>query len=128
MEKKKYEKPTVTQYKSFSDLPEHLRKILATDLRVVVDREMRYVQVSASFAAMLGYRPSELVGKPVEEVTVERTVDIAAFRTALLELGTIQGLWLLKTRNGDKVLVRFQAAKEHSGDLSAHFERIPFAA
>jgi PAS domain S-box-containing protein len=128
MEKDKYEKPIITQYKSFSDLPERLKEKLATDLTVVVDRELRYVQVSISFALMLGYRPLELVGKPVEEVTVEQTVDITAFRKALLELGRMQGLWLLSTRNGDKVLVRFRAVKEHSGVFSAHVERIPLAA
>jgi PAS domain S-box-containing protein len=129
MEKKRYEKPAVGQYKSISELPEHLRQQLEkTDLGVIiVDRDLRCVHVSDSFAAELGYKPSELRGRPVVEFTVEETMDVEFFRKALLELGIAQGLLLFKSRDGRKVLVRYRASKQGAGYF-ANFERVPFAA
>jgi PAS domain S-box-containing protein len=129
MEKKRYEKPTVRQYKSISELPEHLRQRLEkTDLGVIIiDSDLRCVHVSDSFAAELGYEPSELRGKPVVEFTVDETMDVEFFRKALLELGTVQGLLLFKSRDGRKVLVRYQASKQGAGYF-ANIARVPLAA
>lgn len=114
---------------SIAELPEHLRQRLEnTGLGIIlIHCELRYVHVSDSFAAMLGYKPSELIGKPVEEVVVEQTMDTDFFRKALLELENVQGLLLLKSLSGSKVLVRYRASKQGTG-FFANIERVPLAA
>jgi len=75
----------------------------------IVDCDRRFVQVSDSFCQLLGYRREELIGKPYDDVTAPNTNDIQTVFNLFAELGYMHGLWMLASRRGTRVLVRYES-------------------
>jgi PAS domain S-box-containing protein len=75
----------------------------------IVDCDRRFVQVSDNFCQLLGYRREELIGKPYDDVTAPNTNDIQTVFNLFAELGYMHGLWMLASRRGTRVLVRYES-------------------
>jgi PAS domain S-box-containing protein len=75
----------------------------------VVDSTRRFVEVSDSFCKLLGYKRHELIGKAYDEITAPNTADIATTYYLFARFGYMHGLWMFTSRNGDNLLVRYEA-------------------
>lgn len=131
--KRTYVAPKLTRYESMDQLPEKIREavkgILSEErpLTVVVDEEHRYVSVSEEFARLLGYSSRELMGKSVEDITVQNTIDIEFTFKASKKLGEMQGLWLFEGRYGKRLLCSYRA-RRHRATYTAELRPLFIAA
>jgi PAS domain S-box-containing protein len=83
-------------------------------LQVTLDEHHRYLKVSEEFARLLGYSACELIGKRVDDITPQGTIDIEfAFRISR-RFGEMRGLWLFESREGKKLLCSYKARKASS--------------
>jgi PAS domain S-box-containing protein len=134
---KRYIPPHVNRYESQADCPDRtrdrvksMRQELDSRLEVkpefitVVDRDRKFVQVSDSFCQLLGYRREELIGKPYDEVTAPNTNDIPTVFRLFTEMGYMHGLWLLASRQGTRVLVRYESWIRPDSYIEGHMELV----
>ncbi len=75
----------------------------------VVDSSRKFVDVSESFCKLLGYRRQELIGRTYDEVTAPRTNDIPTVYCLFARSGYMHGVWVLLTRDGESVVVRYES-------------------
>ena len=79
---------------------------------VLLDDERRHVEVNGAYVQLLGYRPSELIGRPIREFRADgRAVSEAEWHTALRQkqfTGTIE----LVRADGGHVTVEFAGHPE----------------
>ena len=125
--KRPYSPPKLTKYKSASDLPQHLRSALVGKLTMIVDEQKTFKFVSDSFARTLGYAPNEMIGKRIDDITVEHSMDVDFVFRAFLQLGEMDGLWLCRHRDGRNVLFHFHARVSSDG-MYADMEPLALAA
>jgi hypothetical protein len=127
--RKPYAQPCVIRYESEAEYPERTRS-LAKTLRqelgaalqfevepqyvTVVDSDRRYVEVSDSFC--------QLVGKRYDDLTAPNTNDIPTVFGLFQELGYMHGLWLLVSREGTRILVRYEAWLRPDSYIEGHME------
>jgi PAS domain S-box-containing protein len=136
---KPYIPPSFIQYQSEADCPARVRDIVKSIRRelditircevkpefiTVVDSDRKFVQVSESFCQLLGYRPEELIGKPYDEVTAPNTNDIPTVFRLFTETGYMHGLWLLASRQGTRVLVRYESWIRPDSYIEGHMELV----
>jgi PAS domain S-box-containing protein len=128
-----YTSSTMTRYETIDDLPAKLRpiaeEILSAQptLKVTVDEHRRNVSVSEEFAHLLGYTSGDLVGKPIDDITANGTVDIDFIFRISRRFGEMQGLWLFESRDGQKLLCSYRARRSDS-ELTAEFTPLLVAA
>jgi PAS domain S-box-containing protein len=79
------------------------------DYTAVVDGDRRYVEVSDTFCQLLGYRREELIGKRFDDLTAPGTNDIPSVFRLFVSQGYMQGLWVLVSRTGTTILVRYES-------------------
>ena len=123
LKRKPYAQPCVTRYESEAEYPARTRRIVRS-LRqelappqfevhpqyvTVVDSDRRYVEVSDSFCQLVGYQREELVGKQYDALTAPNTNDIPTVFGLFQELGYMHGMWMLVTREGTRILVRYES-------------------
>jgi PAS domain S-box-containing protein len=115
--KKKYETPFVNRYKTIEELPAKLRAA-AQDilkerpvLKVMLDEQHHSVSMSEEFAHMLGYHSRELLGRPIDDITSEGTVDIEFNFRVFRRFKETKGLWLFECRRGEKLLCSYKATR-----------------
>ena len=123
MSRKPYTPPRVTRYESETEYPEWARSIVKT-LRqeleapqfevepqyvTVVDGDRRYVEVSDSFCQLVGYQREELVGMRYDDLTAPNTNDIPTVFGLFQKLGYMHGMWMLVSREGTRILVRYES-------------------
>jgi PAS domain S-box-containing protein len=131
--KRPYIAPTVTKYETINELPIKLRpaaeEILSARpmLKVIVDENRRNVSVSEEFAHLLGYTSRDLVGKPIDDITANGTIDIDFIFRISRRFGEMQGLWLFESRDGQKLLCSYRARRSDS-ELTAEFVPLLVAA
>ena len=75
----------------------------------VSDSDGKYVDVSDGFCQLLGYHRDELIGKSYGEVTAPNTNDIPTVFSLFSKLGYMHGLWMLVSRRGTRILVRYES-------------------
>ncbi len=75
----------------------------------VVNDDRNYVEVSDSFCQLVGYKREELLCKRYDELTAPNTNDILCVNRMLVRLGYMHGLWMLMSREGTRILVRYEA-------------------
>jgi len=134
--RKPYTPPRVTHYESETEYPEWARSIVKT-LRqeleapqsevepqyvTVVDGDRRYVEVSDSFCQLVGYQREELVGMRYDDLTAPNTNDIPTVFGLLQKLGYMHGLWLLVSREGTRILVRYESWLRPDSYIEGHME------
>jgi PAS domain S-box-containing protein len=123
---KAYIPPRFNRYQSEADCPDWVRDAVQSirqevesepppdfavkpDFITVVDTDRKFVEVSDSFCQLLGYRREELIGKPYDDVTVPNTNDIPTVFRLFMKQGYMHGLWMLASRRGTRVLVRYES-------------------
>lgn len=134
-----YIPPHLIRYKSDADCPDWARdavKSICQELQsktaplcevkpqfiTVVDTDGKFVQVSDSFCQLLGYQRDELIGKPYDDVTAPNTNDIPTVFRLFSELGYMHGLWMLSSRRGTHVLVRYESWIRPGSFIEGHME------
>jgi PAS domain S-box-containing protein len=135
-QRKPYAPPSVLSYESEAEYPDWTRGILlslrqaleASQFEVkpqyvtVVDSDRRYVEVSDSFCQLIGYQREELVGMRSDDLTAPNTNDIPTVFGLFQKLGYMHGLWLLVSREGTRILVRYEAWLRPDSYIEGHME------
>jgi PAS domain S-box-containing protein len=88
----------------------------------VVDSDRKYIEVSDSFCQLVGYLREELVGKRYDDFTAPHTNDILKVFALFVRQGYMHGLWLLITRGGTRILVRYEAWLRPDSYIEGHME------
>ena len=136
MSKRKYARPSFIRYESEAEYPEWARSIVktlrqeleATQFEVkpqyvtVVDSDRRYVEVSDSFCQLVGYQREELVGKRYDDLTAPNTNDIPTVFGLFQKLGYMHGMWMLVSREGTRILVRYESWLRPDSYIEGHME------
>jgi PAS domain S-box-containing protein len=117
--RKPYNQPRVTRYESEEEYPGIVRSLrqeleaLQFEVKpqyvTVVDGDRKYVEVSDSFCQLVGYQREELVGKRYDDLTAPDTNNIPTVFGLFQKLGYMHGLWMLVSREGTRILVRYEA-------------------
>jgi len=133
---KPYTPPRVTRYESEAEYPARTRLIVrslrqelaAPQFEVephyvtVVDRDRKYVEVSDSFCQLVGYQREELVGKQYDDLTAPNTNDIPTVFRLFQKAGYMHGMWMLVSREGTRILVRYEAWLRPDSYIEGHME------
>lgn len=120
-----YIPPHFLRYKPEADCPQSVRDAIKSILQeiesataqhkvkpefiTVVNSDRKFVEVSESFCRLLGYRREELIGKPYDDVTAPNTNDIPTVFRLFSKIGYMHGLWMLASRRGTHILVRYES-------------------
>jgi PAS domain S-box-containing protein len=125
-EKKPYVPPGITHYESPAEYPDRIRKLMESlypdlanastsqpkvkpDYTTVVDSDRRYVEVSDSFCKLVGYKREDLIGRRYDDLSAPDTNDIPVIFDLFMRLRYMHGLWMLVSRNGARILVRYES-------------------
>jgi PAS domain S-box-containing protein len=133
--RKPYTAPRAIRYETEEEYPEWTRSIVKT-LRqeleapfevepqyvTVVDRDRKYVEVSDSFCQLVGYQREELIGKQYDDLTAPNTNDIPTVFGLFEKLGYMHGMWMLVSREGTRILVRYEAWLRPDSYIEGHME------
>jgi len=76
---------------------------------VVTGKDNRYIEVSDGFCKLVGYSREQLLQMKLEDLAAPGTADIIATFNPSKTAGRAHGLWLLVTRDGTRVLVRYNS-------------------
>ena len=134
--RKPYAQPCVARYESEAEYPartmrivrSHRQELAAPQFEVepqfvtVVDSDRRYVEVSDSFCQLVGYRREELVGKRYDDLTAPNTNDIPTVFDLFQKLGYMHGMWMLVSREGTRILVRYESWLRPDSYIEGHME------
>ncbi len=121
-----YTPPRVSRYASEAEYPDRTRNTVkslrqelgpptspafdvASQYVVVVDSDRKYVEVSDSFCQLVGYQREELLAKRYDDLTAPNTNDIPKVFGLFARQGYMHGLWMLVSREGTRILVRYEA-------------------
>ena len=118
---KKYEAPTVSRV-SMASLPDQSWSELAglltesnegsghrlskNDCSIILNLEGKFKWVSNEFCALVGYDQAVLLGKPIDDITASRTVNIPQHLGAVVHFGQFHNLWVFVHREGRAILAR----------------------
>jgi PAS domain S-box-containing protein len=133
--RKPYTAPRAIRYETEEEYPEWTRSIVKT-LRqeleapfevepqyvTVVDRNRKYVEVSDSFCQLVGYQREELIGKQYDDLTAPNMNDIPTVFGLFEKLGYMHGMWMLVSREGTRILVRYEAWLRPDSYIEGHME------
>jgi PAS domain S-box-containing protein len=75
----------------------------------VVGTNREFIDVSDSFCKLLGYERHDLIGLKYDDVTAPRTNDIPTVFCLFARQGYMHGLWMLRSREGENILVRYES-------------------
>lgn len=136
---KPYVPPHFNRYQSEADYPDWVRdavKSMRQKLNItpqcevkaefitVVNSDRKFVEVSESFCRLLGYQREELIGKPYDDVTAPNTNDIPTVFRLFSEMGYMHGLWMLASRRGTYILVRYESWIRPDSHIEGHMELV----
>ena len=79
------------------------------DYTTVVDCDRRYVEVSGGFCKLVGYQRQDLIGRQYDDLSAPNTNDIPVIFDLFMRLRYMHGLWMLVSRNGARILVRYES-------------------
>jgi hypothetical protein len=83
---------------------------------IVVGKQNNYVEVSDGFCRLVGYSRVELLQMKLEDLAAPGTADITTSFNPSKATGCAHGLWLLVSREGPRILVRYES-RVRSDDL-----------
>ena len=83
---------------------------------ILIGKDNRYVEVSDGFCRLVGYSRAELLRMKLEDLAAPGTADITTAFNPSKATGCAHGLWLLVSREGTRVLVRYES-RIRSDDL-----------
>jgi PAS domain S-box-containing protein len=95
---------------------------VAPTYTAVVDRDRKFVQVSASFCELVGYEIEDLIGTRYDLLTAPNTTDIATAHRLFFTLGYMHGLWMFVHRTGYRILIRYEAWLRPDTNIQSNIE------
>jgi len=99
---------------------QHDHAELADQCVVVVDKDRHYTFVSDCACALLGYSRAELIGRQIEEISLERSEEeVQAQFQQFVREGTMHGEFVLRARSGKPIPIRYSARVQSDGCLMA---------
>jgi PAS domain-containing protein len=136
-----YTPPHVNRHDTEADYPAWTRDIVKTlrqeaalkvprelslrpNYTTVVDADRRYVQVSDAFCQLVGYTREELIGRRYDDLTAPNTNDIPIVFNLFSRLGYMQGLWMLVSQQGTRILVRYEALVRPDSYIEGRMELV----
>lgn len=87
-------------------LGEHLKVQIGPEYRILLTVDGTLKEVPNEFCRLLGYECSELLGKPIDALTVAHTASIPKHLGVVFHFGSFQGLWLFLHKDGRGILAR----------------------
>jgi PAS domain S-box-containing protein len=88
----------------------------SSTLSIVIGNQNNYVEVSDGFCKLLGYSRVDLLQMKLEDLAAPGTADITTSFNPSKATGCDHGLWLLVSREGTRILVRYES-RLRSDDL-----------
>jgi PAS domain S-box-containing protein len=86
----------------------------SAEFMLVADDERRYVGVTRTVRTVLGYEPTELIGKRIEDLAhPEQAGGTSAEWQQFLEDGRRDGLYVLRAKDGRGISCSYQARAHH---------------
>jgi PAS domain S-box-containing protein len=76
---------------------------------ILISENNSYVEVSDEFCRVVGYSRAELLRMKLGDLAAPGTADITTAFNPLTTTGCAQGLWLLVSREGTRILVRYES-------------------
>ena len=99
---------------------EHKHTELADKCVVVVDKNRHYTFVSDGVCQLLGYSRAELIGRQIEEISLERRPEeVEAQFQQFVKDGTMEGEFTLRRRSGEPIRIWYSARVQPDGCLMA---------
>jgi PAS domain S-box-containing protein len=92
------------------------------EYKTIVNNDRRFVEVSDGFCRLVGYTREELLGMRYDDLTAPNTVDIQTVQLQFLKLGRLHGLWLFVSREGTRILVRYESWLRNDSFIEGHME------
>jgi len=89
---------------------------ISSTCSIVVGKQNNYVEVSDGFCRLVGYSRAELLRMKLEDLAAPGTADITTAFNPSKATGCAHGLWLLVSREGTRILVRYES-RIRSDDL-----------
>ena len=89
---------------------------ISSTCSIVVGKQNNYVEVSDGFCRLVGYSREELPRMKLEDLAAPGTADITTAFNPSKATGCAHGLWLLVSREGTRILVRYES-RIRSDDL-----------
>jgi hypothetical protein len=83
---------------------------------ILIGKDNSYVEVSDGFCRLVGYSRAELLRMKLEDLAAPGTADITTAFNPSKATGCAHGLWLLVSREGTRILVRYES-RVRSDDL-----------
>jgi PAS domain S-box-containing protein len=88
----------------------------------VVDHDRKYIEVSDDFCKLVGYDRDELLKKKYDDLTASNTNSIEIVYRLFEKLGYMHGLWMLVSREGTRILIRYESWLRADDLIEAHME------
>lgn len=109
--------------------PAHEHPEISGEYVVFVDTNRRYLEVTDGVCRLLGYSREELLGKTIDDVTAPELRDrVSNTFEQYLQAGGLAGNYLLVSRDGQRVPIRYESKVFPDGCLVARWEPIRSAA
>ena len=90
----------------------------------VVDKNRNLLEVSDGFCQLVDYSRQELLQMNYDDLTAPGSLDIAAASKLFATVGYMYGLWLLVSRMGTRILVRYESQLRADALVQSHIEAI----
>ena len=101
---------------------DHDHPELHSDLVVFADAERHLIHVSDNVCRLLDYAREELIGMRIEEISEAPTEEVAAMFREYIREGGQSGLYVLKTRKGEKIPISYKARILQDGCMVAEWK------
>lgn len=104
----------------------HMHPELVGDYVAVVNASRHYVAVTDGVCRLLGYTRDEMLAKTIDDVTAPEMVpEVPSRFSEYVRSGFMQGEYLLVSRGGGRVAIRYEARAFPDGCLVARWEPLP---
>jgi|ERR1700685_1526946 len=90
----------------------------------VIDGTGKFVETSDGFCKLLGYSHQELISMTYEDLTAPGSADTARVLELFTKCGYMHGLWLLMSRSGTRILVRYESWVRPDLLIQTHLELV----
>ena len=100
----------------------HVHPELEGDRVVFVDQDRRYVEATPKACELIGYEPTELIGKRIDDVSAPDSESVQKQFQIYVKDKEQEGVFVLKHKNGRTVPIRYRALVLPDGCMAAQWE------
>lgn len=100
----------------------HVHPELEGDRVVFVDKNRRYVEATPKACELIGYEPTELIGKRIDDVSAPDSESVKKQFQRYMKDKEQEGVFILKHKNGRTVPIRYRALILPDGCMAAQWE------